>query len=249
MDFVISLKGKVVVVTGGKGLLGSEFIKEIRHAGGTAICADIACNDDMKNGDHSLDIRSDESVTRLCDAVTKEYGRIDGWVNNAYPKSPDWATSFEKMPFASWKENVDSHLNGYALCCKVVLPRMREQGGGSFLNIASIFGVVAPDFPMYEGTGIVSPAPYAAIKGGIIQMTRYFASLYGPAGVRVNTISPGGIHHGQPKEFVDRYAKKTPLGRMGTPEDVAPAVVLLLSDAASYITGINLLVDGGWTTV
>lgn len=245
----MDLKDKIVVVTGGKGLLGSEFIKEIRAAGGTAICADIACNDDIKNGDHSLDIRSEESVNRLCDAVMNEYGRIDGWVNNAYPKSPDWATSFEEMPFESWRANVDSHLNGYALCCKVVLPRMKVQKSGSFLNIASIFGVVAPDFAIYEDTGIVSPAPYAAIKGGIIQMTRYFASLYGPAGVRVNALSPGGIFHGQPEEFVKRYSKKTPLRRMGTPEDIAPAVVLLLSDAASYITGINLLVDGGWTII
>ena len=102
---------------------------------------------------------------------------------------------------------------------------------------------------MYEGMDFTSPAPYAAIKGGIVQMTRYFASLYGPAGVRVNTISPGGIFHGQPKEFVEHYAQKTPLRRMGHPDDIAPAVVLLLSDAASYITGINLLVDGGWTVI
>lgn len=249
MDPVISLKDKVIVVTGGKGLLGSAFIKEITNAGGTAICADIACEDDIKNGDYSLDIRNEESVTRLCEAVTKEYGRIDGWVNNAYPKSPDWYKSFDEMPFDSWRENVDSHLNGYALCCKIVLPRMKKQKSGSFLNIASIFGVVAPDFTMYEGMTFTSPGPYAAIKGGIIQMTRYFASLYGSAGVRVNTLSPGGIFHGQPKEFVERYASKTPLGRMGTPDDVAPAVVLLLSDAASYITGINLLVDGGWTII
>ncbi len=245
----MDLQDKIIVVTGGKGLLGSVFVQHIRDAGGIAICADITAKDDLEKGEYGLDIRSEKSVDKLCDAVMKKYKRIDGWVNNAYPKSDDWYKSFEDMPFDSWRENVDSHLNGYALCCKVVLPRMKKQKSGSFLNIASIFGVIGPDFHMYEGMSFTSPAPYAAIKGGIIQMTRYFASLYGQDGIRVNALSPGGIFHGQPKEFVERYAKKTPLGRMGTPEDIAPAVVLLLSDAASYITGINLLVDGGWTII
>ena len=247
MEPVISLKGKVIVVTGGKGLLGTAFVDHIRRAGGIAVCADITAKDDLENGEYPMDIRSETSVEKLCDAVVKKHKRIDGWVNNAYPKSADWTKSFEEMPFDSWRENIDSHLNGYALCCKAVLPRMKRQGGGSFVNIASIFGVVAPDFSMYEDMNFTSPAPYAAIKGGIVQMTRYFASLYGSAGVRVNTLSPGGIFHGQPEEFVKRYGAKTPLGRMGTPQDIAPGVVFLLSDAAGYITGINLLVDGGWT--
>src|SRR5690606_8093936 len=110
------------------------------------------------------------------EAVYKKYGRIDGWVNNAYPRTADWGDRFEKQSFDSWRANVDMHLNGYALCCRIVCETMKRQGGGSVVNMASIYGVVGPDFSVYQGTELTNPAAYAAIKGGIINFTRYIAS-------------------------------------------------------------------------
>ena len=124
---------------------------------------------------------------------------------------------------------------------------MKQQGGGTIINLASIYGGVAPDFSMYEGTEMTMPAAYSAIKGGIIALTKYIATYYARYQVRANVISPGGIFDNQQQAFVEKYSEKTPLGRMGTPFDVAGAVVFLASDASSYITGQNLIIDGGWT--
>ena len=124
---------------------------------------------------------------------------------------------------------------------------MKEQGGGSIINIGSIYGTVAPDFSIYAGTEMTMPVAYSAIKGGIIALTRYIATYYGSSNIRANVVSPGGIIDRQAQTFIDRYIEKTPLDRMGTPPDVAGAVLFLASDASAYITGQNLLVDGGWT--
>ena len=122
-----------------------------------------------------------------------------------------------------------------------------KKRGGSIINIASIYGVVAPDFSIYEGTTMTMPGAYAAIKSGIIGMSRYMASYYAPYKIRVNSVSPGGIRDKQPVSFIKKYEKRTPLGRMGTPADVAAAVLYLSADASSYVTGQNIIVDGGWT--
>ena len=126
---------------------------------------------------------------------------------------------------------------------------MRAGTGGSIINLASTYGIVAPDFSIYEGLDMTTPAAYAAIKGGIVNLTQFLASYYGKNGIRVNCVSPGGIANSQPDVFVRRYVSRTPLGRMGTPEDIAGAVVFLASEAAAYVTGHNLVVDGGWTAV
>ena len=133
--------------------------------------------------------------------------------------------------------------------CQKVIKQMKRQGNGSIVNIASIYGVVGNDFTIYEGTEIIPAAAYAAIKGGLINLTRYLASLYGEIGVRINCVSPGGIFDNQPASFVKAYEKKVPMKRMGKPDDIAPAVAFLLSDEAKYITGHNLIVDGGWTAI
>lgn len=246
----MDLKGKIIVITGGKGLLGSAMLKHIHAAGGTDICADIACKDDPEKREYRLDITDESSVHALINAVLKRHGRIDGWVNNAYPRSKGYGIPFEEQPHAEFLENLVSHLGGYALCSRLVLRQMRMQQSGSLVNMGSIYGCSAPDYRMYEGVKATpTPIVYTAIKGGVIQMTKALASLYGKYGVRVNAVSPGGIEDNQSKEFIERYMRKTLLGRMGTPEDVASAVIFLLSDGARYITGHNLLVDGGWTTV
>ena len=244
-----SLKNKTIVVTGGSGLLGTTFVTAVRHAGGRCINADINCITDLDEDTVKLDITNEASLSSFLTELSNHRIQIDGWVNNAYPRTQDWGTRFEAIPLASWKENVDMHLNGYFLCLQRVLEVMKGQAGGSMVSIASIYGVVGPDFSVYDGTEMTMPAGYAAIKGGIINLTRYLASYYGPHGVRVNCLSPGGIFDNQPTSFVRNYEKKVPLRRMGRPDDIAPTLIYLLSDASAYVTGQNLMVDGGWGIV
>lgn len=246
---MFSLKDKIVVVTGGSGLLGSLYREWILKAGGIAINADINCGKDLEKHEYFCDISSPEAIQEIIDALVQKYGKIDGWINNAYPRTKDWGVKFESIPIESWRENVDKHQNGYFLCCQFALEQMKTQGFGSIINLGSIYGVVGPDFSIYEGTEMTSPAAYAAIKGAIINLTKYLASYYGKFGIRVNCVSPGGIFDNQPKSFVEKFSAKAPLGRMGNPEDIAPALVYLLSDEASYITGHNLIIDGGWTAI
>jgi NAD(P)-dependent dehydrogenase (short-subunit alcohol dehydrogenase family) len=244
-----SLQSKTIVVTGGSGLLGQLYCRAIEAAGGTAINADLRCSDNLDTHEYGLDITNLDSVKACVAAVTERFGRLDGWVNNAYPRTKDWGAKFEDIPLESWRQNVDMHLNGYFACCQVALEAMRAQGGGSLINLASIYGIVGPDFSVYDGTTMTMPAGYAAIKGGLVNLTRYLAAYYGPHGVRVNTVSPGGIFDHQPASFVEKYEAKVPLRRLGQPDDISPSVVFLLSDASRYITGHNLVVDGGWSII
>ena len=131
--------------------------------------------------------------------------------------------------------------------CKEAAKIMKDHGGGSIINMASIYGVVAPDFSIYEGTEMTMPVAYASIKAGIIAMTKYIATYFGADNIRANTISPGGIYDNQAPSFVAEYSRKTPIGRMGKPSDIVGAVIYLASDASSYVTGHNLIIDGGWT--
>lgn len=246
----MDLQEKIIVVTGGSGLLGKAIVAEITKRGGIAVNADIAVKKDLSKGEYAFDIADETSILELRDAVVKHHGRIDGWVNTVYPRTKDYRTSFEEMPADSWRENVDLHLNGFAFCNRAALTQMKKQQSGSVVNIVSIYGVVAPDYAIYEGLeGMSNPVVYGAIKGGILQLSKYLASLYGPDGVRVNSLSPGGIFDNQNPVFVERYNAKTMLKRMGTPQDVAEPVTFLLSDSARYITGHNLMVDGGFVSM
>jgi NAD(P)-dependent dehydrogenase (short-subunit alcohol dehydrogenase family) len=243
------LDQKIIVVTGGSGLLGNTLLKQIEAEGGIGINGDMQGDKENIFPFIPLDITVEVSIENFIQQVVDKYGRIDGWVNNAYPRTADWGGHLEEIPLASWKSNIDMHLNGYYACCKHVLLQMKKQGFGAVVNMSSIYGMNGPDFTVYEGTEIINPVAYSAIKGGILNLSRYLASYYGSYQVRVNCVSPGGIFDHQPKPFVEAYSKKTPLKRMGTPEDIAPSVCFLLSDDARYITGHNLVVDGGWSIV
>lgn len=245
------LDNKVVVVTGSSGLLGKKIVKACKEQGATVVGADLKYEtpEDENIFNIQMDITSPESVKKNIEEVLSKFGKIDGWVNNAYPRTADWGASIEDLPFDSWRKNVDMHLNGYFLCCKEILETMKKQTTGSVINMSSIYGLVGPDFSVYEGTNMSMPVAYSAIKGGINNLTRYLAAYYGPFGLRVNCVSPGGIFDNQPKRFVESYEKKVPLRRMGTPKDIMGPVIFLLSDASSYISGHNLLVDGGWTAI
>jgi len=250
---LFSCENKVAVITGGAGLLGSEMVKALNEFGAQVYIADADKTKSLEIAKGTgiryvpMDIASETSIQGAFDRIISESGRIDCLVNSAYPRTKDWGEKVERVAFSSWKQNVDSHLGGYFICCRKAAEQMKQQGGGTIINLASIYGVVAPDFSLYEGTEMTMPVAYSAIKGGIIALTKYIATYYAQYQVRANVISPGGIFDNQQQAFVEKYSEKTPLGRMGTPFDVAGAVVFLASDASSYITGQNLIIDGGWT--
>ena len=243
------LNDKVIIVTGGSGLIGIPIIAHLKNNKAIVINADINITNNPDLGEYKCDVTSESSIQKLVSQVYKKYGRIDGLVNNAYPRTKDWGNKFEDISLASWRKNVDMQMNSVFFMCQSVLEIMKKQSSGSIVNIASIYGVVGNDFTIYEGYGGTSPAAYSAIKGGIINFTKYLASYYGKDNIRVNCVSPGGIKDAQHPSFIERYENKAPLKRLGKPEEIAPSITFLLSDEASYITGHNLMVDGGWTAI
>jgi NAD(P)-dependent dehydrogenase (short-subunit alcohol dehydrogenase family) len=245
---MFSIKDKVIVVTGGNGLLGKEMVSTFREYGAITISVDLNF-DNKGQDDYEMDITNEESVKNVVNSIIEKYNKIDGWVNNAYPRTKDWGNKFEDILLESWRKNVDMHLNGYFICCQIVLKQMKLQGFGSLINMSSIYGLVGPDFTIYSGTEMTMPAAYAAIKGGLNNFSRYLASYYGEYQIRVNTVSPGGIFDNQPESFVNNYNNKVPLRRMGSPKDIVSSVFYLLTDETSYITGHNLIVDGGWSII
>ncbi len=243
------LKDKIVIVTGGNGLLGKEIISKVVAEG--AVCINVDINHTTSDDLHSIncDITDNSAVAEAINTIIGKYGKIDCLVNNAYPRTSDWGNKFEDIRYESWQKNIDGQLNSYFYLTQQVSKFMVQAKSGSVINMASIYGVVGPDFTVYDGTNMTMPAAYTAIKGGIVNFTRYLASYLGPHNVRVNAVSPGGIFDNQNGTFVENYIKKVPLRRMGLPDDISPAVVFLLSDEAKYISGQNIIIDGGWTSI
>jgi NAD(P)-dependent dehydrogenase (short-subunit alcohol dehydrogenase family) len=245
----MQLKDKIILLTGGCGLLGNEIGQLLKSRGATVINLDINVKTDLSSNTFKCDITKENDIKLALQELIKYYGKLDGLVNNAYPRTKDWGTSFEDISPESWRTNIDWQMNSYVFTIQAVLPYMLEQGYGSIINMTSIYGVVGNDFTIYEGTDIKTAAPYSAIKGGLINLTRYLASAYGKYNIRFNCISPGGIFDNQNPKFVDAYENKVPMKRMGNPSDIAPVVSFLLSEDSKYITGQNIIVDGGWTSI
>jgi NAD(P)-dependent dehydrogenase (short-subunit alcohol dehydrogenase family) len=250
---IFSLKGKTAVVTGGAGLIGKTVCLGLAEAGAKVYIADINVETGkkikIKNKNLEfiyLDITKLKSIKECIKTILKKHNKIDIWINLAYPRTKDWSDKFEDIKYESWKKNIDMHLNGYFLCCQQIAEHMKRKKKGCIINFGSTYGVVAPNFSIYVKNQTM-PAAYSAIKGGILNLTKYLATYYSKYNIRVNAICPGGIFDNQTEKFVKNYSKKTPLGRMGKPEEIVGPVVFLASDAASYVTGHILMVDGGWT--
>ena len=255
------LKGKVVVITGGAGLIGKGFVKSVLENGGTAIIADVneISGNEVKDqlsrelGTDKIefinvDITNKESIQGMIDVILKRHIVIDALVNNAYPRNKNYGRKFEDVTYEDFCENVNLHLGGYFLMSQEVSMVMVNQKRGVIINIASIYGFMAPRFELYENASFTSPVEYSAIKGGLLSLTKYLASYLGKHDIRVNAISPGGVHNDQPESFVAQYSKKAIIGnRMAEADDLTGALIFLLSDASRYITGQNIVVDGGWS--
>lgn len=247
----VGLKDKIIILTGAGGLIGRESLKHLVANGAKVVAVDV--NEFESDADlfFTYNVTKTEEIDELLSEVINRYGRIDGLVNLAYPRTSDWGNKFEDIAFESWQNNVDMQMNAVFYICQKVLEIMKPQNRGSIVNIASIYGVVGNDFTLYEEYGGTSPAAYAAIKGGIVNFTRYLASYFGKYNIRVNCMSPGGVldEKNQQPSFIKRYSEKSPMKRLGDPEEMAPAITFLLSDDSSFITGHNLIIDGGWTAI
>lgn len=256
-----ALNGKVVVVTGAAGILGQMFCRELVAAGARVVAIDADAQALTRLGEqdhaeaiatHCVDIRSRDQVAAVRTQTVARYGRIDGLLNNAATKSPNFFEPFESFPLDDWNHVMSVNLTGAFVCCQEFGGAMAAQGSGSVVNVLSVYGIVAPDQRIYEGSEylgrpINTPAIYSASKAGLWGLTAYLSSYWGAQNVRVNALTPGGIYSGQNQTFVDRYSQRVPLGRMGQPEDLCGALVYLMSDASRYTTGQNLVVDGGLT--
>jgi len=255
------IKNKTIIITGGAGLIGSAFSRVCAESNANLVVLDI----DEKRGNELIntlktetnnynivfqkcDISSITDIQAIIDTTLDKFGRIDALVNNAYPRNSNYGTIFENVEFADFCENVNMHLGGYFLITQQVAKVMAKQKHGNIVNMASIYGFSAPRFEIYEGTKMTVPVEYAAIKGAIINLTKYLASYLGKYNIRVNAISPGGVYDKQPENFTKAYSKKVVLGNnMANVDDLIDVLIFLLSDGSKYITGQNLVVDGGWS--
>ncbi|MBD3637741.1 MAG: SDR family oxidoreductase [Crocinitomicaceae bacterium] len=243
----MKLNNKIILVTGSEGLIGREICTTLESHGAKVIRVDISLQIDRSAAKYNIDITSEISVRNGLELIFTDHPKIDGLVNNAYPRTSDWGNKLEDIAYSSWRKNVDLQMNSVFLLSQRMIEHFKENKSGSIVNIASIYGTVGPSFEVYDNTEMTMPAAYSAIKGGIINFSRYLATYLGGYGIRVNVVSPGGIYDQQNEAFVKAYEKLVPLQRMGNPEDIAPTVAFLLSDDAGYITGQNIIVDGGWT--
>jgi NAD(P)-dependent dehydrogenase (short-subunit alcohol dehydrogenase family) len=255
-DSLFDLSGRVAVVTGGLGRLGSVYVDELTRRGMKVAVFDVAspgADPDV----HRVDVTDRASIAAATERVVAEWGAPHLLVNSAALDSPPDAPPeevgpFETYPEASFDRVMDVNVKGTFLCCQVVGAEMAHAGRGSIVNVSSIYGLLSPQQDVYEfrrrsGGSFTKPVAYSVSKSAVLNLTRYLATYWAASGVRVNTLTLAGVFDDQPEEFLEAYTARVPLGRMADPHEAAGAVVFLASDASSYMTGANLVVDGGWS--
>ena len=234
------------MVTGGNGQIGRAIVAGLLSVGTSVISLDIA-KAATGSGPAQLTARvADLANLEGLEDVVAGLPAFAGWVNCHYPRPAGWGFKGKESP-SVWQSTAQDHLVSYCLLSQFAAEAMAARGGGSLVNVGSIYGLVGPDDALYAGTDMTMPAPYATIKGGITAHSRLLAVRMGKAQVRVNTVAPGGVEGQQDRRFKRRYAVRTPLGRMARVDEVVAPVLFLLSQGASYVTGTTLIVDGGWT--
>lgn len=257
------LGGKTILLTGASGMLGSHFAGALYNAGANVILADLdyagclklknkIAKDSRRLFARELDITDEKSVKECLDAAIKKFKRLDGLVNNAVYRPT--AESFTSRSLANFRKATDVNVNGNFLMTRETAKIMKKQKSGVIVKIGSIYGVVAHDPSIYPGAKEANAEYYAFHKGGLINFTRYLAALLGRHNIRVNALSPGGIFFDEDqrmrnKAFVSNFSKRVPLGRFARPEEICGPLIFLLSDESRYVTGHNLIVDGGWTAI
>ncbi len=248
------LNNKVILVTGGAGLLGTEFIKAIASSGGIAIIADV--NDtaglDLKEKTAkseyiNLDITNKQSIVQAIESVSNQYGKIDALVNNAYPRNNHYGRSLMDVEYSDFCDNLNLNLGGYFLTSQQFASYFLRQGHGNIINMASIYGVVAPKFEIYDNTQMTMPVEYAVVKSGLIHLTKYFAKFFKGKNIRINSLSPGGIMDAQPEVFLEAYREVCLNQGMLDKTDLVGSLLYLLSDLSRCVNGQNLIVDDGFT--
>jgi len=260
---LMSLKDRVALITGGAGHIGAAMAEAVAELGANIVIVDISeescssvCEEINKNYNVDtlplvIDLAEEDQIRLIPQKAVHEFNRLDILVNCAAfvgtSKLQGWTTSFEEQSVHTWKQALDVNLTAPFILTQACTPALKKSGHGSVINVASIYGLVGPDMRLYTGTTMGNPAAYAASKGGLLQLTRWLAAVLAPD-IRVNAITPGGVRRNQPRKFCERYIEKTPLKRMAIEEDFKGAVAYLASDLSSYVTGQNLIVDGGWTT-
>ena len=252
------LDGKVALVTGGTGIYGAHIVRALSESGATvvvasrdgdrcrAFAASMASEGLVVEGD-DCDLGSESDIRALRSRILERHGKLDILFNNAVARG---GGDLRHISAAEWNATMQVNSTGLFLACQIFSEPMQTQRSGTIVNIASIYGMVGPDFSIYEGTSVMNPVNYAFAKGGMINLTRYLASFLAPYNVRVNCLSPGGFEvDGMAERFLQAYRRKTPLGRLAEADDIKGPAVFLASEASRYITGQNIPVDGGWTAI
>lgn len=259
MNDIFSLAGKNIMITGASGHIGRKLSEYCLKSGANLILVDI--NETSLISDTSqayskqcdyyyCDLEQADDLNQLIRKIQKKYICIDGIVNlAAFVGTSDldgWCVPFEDQSFETWNRCIAVNLSAPFLIVQQLLPQLNQSESASIVNISSIYGQVGPDLSLYDGTGMGNPAAYAASKAGLAQFSRWLSTVTDQH-IRVNTVTPGGVYRGQDETFVEKYVKKVPAGRMASEQDMLGIIILLLSDAGSYINGQDINVDGGFT--
>jgi 2-deoxy-D-gluconate 3-dehydrogenase len=264
---LFDLTGRTALVTGGAGLLGTEFCRTLAQAGAQVVIADIdgeraasLAETLSRHGSQAISVPTDvadqQSVKQMVETALSEFGSLDILVNSAVldpkfdPQHGGHTNSFEDYPLDAWNQALSVNLTGMFLCCQAAARPMLAQGGGVIVNLSSIYGLTAPDQRLYQLEGKprqYKPVYYSVTKAGVIGLTQYLAAYYAGKNIRANALTPGGVYNDHDDDFVRAYSARAILGRMASKDDLNGALIFLASDASAYMTGANLVVDGGWT--